>query len=145
LGLVAHARVVEEMAKAEVFLLLSKSDDERLPNVVKEGMASGCVCITTPTRGIEELVEHEVTGFVVPMSDPTSVAAIVDRVFAQRVDVSAMTERARDHIARDFDLGKTAPRYLALWGSALQSRKGSPSTRGAVASEPRRAVGPSSG
>lgn len=129
LGLVAHTRVVEEMAKAEVFVLLSRSDDERLPNVVKEGMASGCVCITTPTRGIEELVENAGTGFVVPMSDPDAVAVIIDRLFSKQFDGSAMIKSAREHIERNFDLRETAPQYLALWGSAVRAKRVSSSPR----------------
>lgn len=122
LGHVDHARVIREMAMAEVFLLLSSAPGERLPNVVKEGMASGCVCITTPTPGIEELLQDGVTGYVVDAADVTRVADIVDRVFSGSVDVDTITVAARRHIERSFDLASTAPRYLTLWRDAIGRR-----------------------
>lgn len=123
LGHVPHARAIEEMAKAEVFVLLSRSDGERLPNVVKEGMACRCVCITTPTPGIAELVEHEVTGFIVSASDPHAVAEIVENVFAGRIDVESLTDRAHDHIREFFDLQRTALTYVHLWTAVLEGQR----------------------
>jgi colanic acid/amylovoran biosynthesis glycosyltransferase len=122
LGHVAHARVVEEMAKAEVFVLLSRYVGERLPNVVKEGMACRCLCVTTPTPGIEELVESGVTGYVVPMSAPETVSEIVDAVFSGRVETATITARALDHVRSHFDLNHTAPRFEELWRAAVEDR-----------------------
>ncbi len=120
LGHVAHERVVEEMSKAEVFVLMSRYAGERLPNVVKEAMASRCVCITSPTPGIEELVDDSVTGFVTPSADPATLSALVDRVFAGSVDAASMAERASAHVARHFDLARTAPTYERLWRAAAR-------------------------
>ena len=125
LGHVSHERVVEEMAKAEVFMLLSRSEGERLPNVVKEGMACGCVCVTTPTPGIDELVEHGVNGYVVGQEDVERAASIIDTVFAGRVDTDAIATRARARIVEAFDLHETAPRYLDLWRRAIEDRTAS--------------------
>ena len=43
------------MSEAEFFFLMSTT--ERIPNVVKEAMAAGCVCVVSETPGIRELVE----------------------------------------------------------------------------------------
>ena len=122
LGHVSHEHVVEEMARAEVFLLLSRSIGERLPNVVKEAMACRCVCITTETPGIAELVEHEITGFVVEPRDERAVCQAVDDVFAERIDVSEMTAKAVKHIEQSFDVERTAIRYADLWQAAITLR-----------------------
>ena len=123
MGHVPHERVVEELAKAEVFMLLSRAEGERLPNAVKEAMACGCVCITTPTPGISELVAHGVTGFVIDAADVDRATHVIDDVFAGRVDTQTLVNRARDHIADTFDLYATAPRYLELWDAAIRSRR----------------------
>ncbi len=123
LGQVPHARVVEEMAKAHVLLLLSRCEDERLPNVVKEGMVCGCVCVTTPTPGIAELVESGVSGFVVPMSDPAAACEVIDHVFSDDFHLASMQRRALHHITSSFDLTKTAPTYMALWSDAIERRR----------------------
>lgn len=125
-GHVAHSRVIQEMARAESFLLLSRYGAERLPNVVKEAMASRCLCITTPTRGIEELVEHGVSGFVVPMSAPEAVTGIVHELFSGQLDAASIAERGADHVRRCFDVFNTAPQYTALWRAAIDTRGGGP-------------------
>ena len=122
LGHVPHARVVQEMAKAEVFLLLSRYAGERLPNVVKEAMACRCVCVTTPTPGIEELIEDGIHGFVVPMASPDAAVEAVSANFSGQVDVHSITSAAVEHVHRSFDLGRTAPQYQALWTAALGAR-----------------------
>jgi colanic acid/amylovoran biosynthesis glycosyltransferase len=122
LGHVPHARVIDEMSKAEVFMLLSRADGERLPNVVKEAMMCGCLCITTPTPGINELLADGVSGFIVPMRDAVGASEIVNQVFAGRVDKTKMISAGRQHIRLHFDLNRTAPRYEALWREALEGR-----------------------
>jgi colanic acid/amylovoran biosynthesis glycosyltransferase len=123
LGHVPHARVVEEMAKAEAFMLLSRYESERLPNVVKEAMAAGCLCITTPTPGIEELVEAGVSGYVVPMSDPGAASDVVQALFSGQIDASSITSRGAARVRADFDLASTVPRYVALWSAAVGTKR----------------------
>jgi colanic acid/amylovoran biosynthesis glycosyltransferase len=124
LGHVAHTRAIEEMAKAEAFVLLSRSDGERLPNVVKEAMACRCVCITTATPGISELVEHGVTGFIVSATDPHATSTVLDHVFAGRIDVARLTGQAWEHVGTFFNLQRTALSYERLWRTALEGGAG---------------------
>jgi glycosyltransferase involved in cell wall biosynthesis len=120
-GHVRQERVFEEMAAAEVFLFLSRYEGERLPNVVKEAMASGCACVVSATKGIEELVRDGETGYVVGADDLGAARQCVERVFAG--DGSAMRERARRHVAEHFDLDAIMDRYHRRW-EALVKEKG---------------------
>ncbi len=140
LGHVPHERVVEEMAQAEVVLLLSRCGGERLPNAVKEGMASHCICITTPSPGIDELVRDGVTGFVVAENDAPAASSIVDALFAGRIDAQAMAGRAAEHIESRFDLNQTAPRYKRLWAAAIRNRR--TSRKATPEADPARAAAP---
>ncbi|MEX2534095.1 MAG: glycosyltransferase [Trueperaceae bacterium] len=124
LGHVAHSRVVEELARAEVLLFLSKKDSERLPNVVKEGMACGCVCVTTSTPGIRELIEPGCSGFIVSEGDIAGTAEVVGDVLSRRIDIAKVVERARGRIEEAFDLRVTTDRYYQRWQSLLKSRSG---------------------
>ncbi len=126
-GHVAHDDAVRLMWRSRVVMLLSRATGERLPNVIKEGMACRCVCVTTPTPGIEELVRDGTTGFVVQASDVESAAAIVNDVFAGRVDVAGMTERASAHVRAHFDLATTVSRYRDIWTHAVTQRTGASS------------------
>jgi colanic acid/amylovoran biosynthesis glycosyltransferase len=125
LGHVGQDRVIEELARAEVLLLLTSADTERLPNVIKEGMACRCVCITTPTPGIEELVVDGRHGIIVPAHDPDAAADAMDDVFSLRVDVEEVIGAARRHIEANFDLGRTNVRYAHLWRDAVEARRAS--------------------
>jgi colanic acid/amylovoran biosynthesis glycosyltransferase len=119
LGHVPHSRVVAELAKAEVLLFLSKKESERLPNVVKEGMACRCICVTSDTPGISELIEPGRSGFIMQAGDIEAIANVVDDVFSGRVDVATMVERARTHIEATFDLRVTTDKYRRHWQSLL--------------------------
>jgi colanic acid/amylovoran biosynthesis glycosyltransferase len=128
LGHVEHHRVLEELGKAEVFLLMSRHSAERLPNVIKEGMACGVVCITTPTPGIEELLTDRDTGFLVPMRGVERAVGVIDGIFSRGDDRQRLIARARRHVAANFDLKLTSARYLALWGKARARRRSGPGT-----------------
>lgn len=121
-GHVAHDEVLRSAAAAEVFLLLTRHASERLPNVVKEGMACGCLCVTTPSPGIEELVEDGVTGFLVGPDDPERAAAIVNAAFAGELELPRITEAAERLVAERFAMRPNSRRFRELWDAALRSR-----------------------
>ena len=120
LGHVSHQHVARELSMAEVFLHMSL--DERLPNVVKEAMASRCLCVVTETQGIDELVADRRHGFVVQQKDVAEAAARIDDVFSARVDVMSLLDAASDHIARNFDVVESMCSYRRHWTDALAAR-----------------------
>ncbi len=121
-GHVSHAELLQAMRGAEVMLFLSETDYDRLPNVVKEGMACGCVCVVTDTDGIDELITHGETGFIVKRGDVAAAVRHVGDVFAGRVPVAELTHDAEEHIRRVFDRQVSVRRYHELWAD-LVSRK----------------------
>lgn len=124
LGHVEHERVFEEMARAEVFLFMSKKSSERLPNVVKEGMAWRCACVATDTPGIDELLIDGETGWVVRMGDVETAAARVHEAFETNGGrrVEAMTARAYGRLCRAFGLDVAMRAYLRAWRDAVEAR-----------------------
>jgi glycosyltransferase involved in cell wall biosynthesis len=115
LGHVSHDRVSRELATADVFLLMSRKESERLPNGVKEAMACCCVCVVSETPGIEELVVDGETGFVVPQGDIAAASRCVTQVFSNRDDVQKMVAAARTQIVSQFDVRKSMGRYREVW------------------------------
>jgi glycosyltransferase involved in cell wall biosynthesis len=116
-GHVSQREVARELAEAEVFLHMSL--DERLPNVVKEAMASRCVCVVTETQAIEELVADRRTGFVVPRGDVDGAADRIGIVFEGHMDLAPLLDAAADHIARCFDVRQSMASYRTQWNRAL--------------------------
>lgn len=119
LGHVSHDLVREEVAQAEVLALLSET--ERLPNVVKEGMAARCVCITTRTNGIGELVEHGVTGFVLGHGEQDEAGRLMAWAMRERAAAVAMGEDARRFVGERFDHMSNVGRFVDAWLEARAS------------------------
>ena len=121
-GHVSHAQLLEAMRRAEVLMFLSETDYDRLPNVVKEGMVCGCVCVVTDTDGIDELITHGVSGFVVKRGDVEAAVRHVDDVFAGRVPVEGVALEAEARIRGAFDRQVSVRRYQERW-TELVARK----------------------
>lgn len=116
LGHVSHQRVIEEFSAAEILLHLSHS--ERLPNVVKEGMACRCVCITTRTEGIEELVEDGTTGYLVGLDETERAAAIAIELLKDRRPMQVVACAAHRFVQSNFDHDRNVRLLLDLWRAA---------------------------
>ncbi len=89
-GMQRHIRLLGRRTHEEVLQILkdvsiliapsitaSNGDQEGIPNVLKEAMALGLPVISTLHSGIPELVEDEVSGYLVPERD---VDALTDRL-----------------------------------------------------------------
>ena len=122
-GHVSHGEVFEAMAEAEVFLLMSQHGSERLPNVIKEAMGCRCVCVTTETPGIEELLVHGEHGFVVPQGDVAGAAGCIDEVFSGAVSAQRLTETAYAHLKDSFDVDKVSALYQRTWRDLIAQKR----------------------
>jgi glycosyltransferase involved in cell wall biosynthesis len=120
LGHVSHPNVATELSKAEVFLHMSLS--ERLPNVVKEAMASRCLCVVTATKGINELIIDRENGFVVDVGSIATASARIDDVFGENVEIRPMLDAASAHVARNFNATESMRSHLRHWTAAISVR-----------------------
>jgi colanic acid/amylovoran biosynthesis glycosyltransferase len=86
-GWQTHTQVQEALDRADVLLApcitAADGDEEGIPNVLREGMATGLPVISTWHSGIPELIEDGRTGFLVPERDTESLVARV-RTLAER-------------------------------------------------------------
>lgn len=103
LGDVPHREVAGYLRQADAFVL--NSTYEGLPHVVLEAMAAGTPVIATDAGGTGEVVEHEVTGLLVPVGDAAALQAAVERLWRQpelgRQLAAEAARRLRAHF--DFD------------------------------------------
>lgn len=126
LGHVSHDRVADEVAAAEAFLYMSHTTSDRLPNVVKEAMASRCLCIVTETTAIRELVEDGANGFVVPRRDVAAAQRLLDRAFRDPGAAAALAARGSEAVAAGFDVTTSVQTYRERWVRLRAARETAP-------------------
>jgi colanic acid/amylovoran biosynthesis glycosyltransferase len=101
-GPVGHARVKEELAACDLFVLPSFA--EGIPVALMEAMASGVPVVSTDIMGIPELVEHGVSGILVQPSNVEQLAAAIEPFLAGRADSRSLVEKAFEKVATMYDV-----------------------------------------
>lgn len=95
---------------------------EAFPNVLGEAMACGVPCVST-NAGDAALIIGE-TGLVVPCGDmPSVVNAWLTLLDMTQVARIALSKRARDRVADNFEMTIIANRYASLYQSMFRNEK----------------------
>jgi glycosyltransferase involved in cell wall biosynthesis len=81
---------------------------------VLEAMARGRAVIATQVGGIPELVEHEVTGLLVPSADEHALAEALARLLRDPAEIARLGEAARRRAHERFSLETQVLRLAAL-------------------------------
>lgn len=121
-GHVPHKEVFDELSRAEVAITMSQSHSERLPNAIKEAMLRRCLCLSTRTSGIEELIEDGETGLLVDPGDVDGAARRLAALMGDAAKQASIIQAAQERIARDFDVDRLMGERLQQWSACLESR-----------------------
>lgn len=131
-----HEGVVEELTRAHVLIAPSvvsaDGDEEGIPVVLMEALATGLPVIATAHSGIPELVDDGVSGILVDERDPAALAGAIARLVADVGAWADMGRRGRRRIEADYDVRRLNDRLVGLLEGMRES--GTPSRA------PRRAV-----
>lgn len=94
----------------QAHIVLSTSRYESFGYTLLEGMASGCIPITTGAGGQTDIVQHDLNGFVMPNDAPHWLARGIDWA------IHAQVSRADQHqwVADQFDAPIIAKKYIDL-------------------------------
>jgi glycosyltransferase involved in cell wall biosynthesis len=88
------------IAAAHIHLLPTYYQNEGQPITIIEALSAGLPSVTTPWRGIVDLVEDGRTGFLVPPRDPLAVAEAVARLCADPALYERMSAAAIEAAGR---------------------------------------------
>ena len=102
LGYQSQSQVRELLQQTDVFVMASFA--EGVPVVLMEAMAAGVPVVATQIAGIPELVEHGVSGYLVPPGDAGAVAERAVALMADGELRGRMGKAGREKIAREFDI-----------------------------------------
>jgi colanic acid/amylovoran biosynthesis glycosyltransferase len=107
-GLLPHARVAEELGRAHVFVLPSRTsrsgDMEGIPVALMEAMAQGLPVLATRHSGTPELVEHGVSGLLCDEGDRAALAANMAAIARAPERWTEMGAAGAAKVRKEFDL-----------------------------------------
>lgn len=93
--------------EADIFLLSSKTaadgDMEGIPVALMEAMAVGLPVVSTFHSGIPELIEHNVSGWLVEEDNPEALAETLLQLSQGKVDVAPVVAAARHKVETEFN------------------------------------------
>ena len=101
-------------------------DEEGIPNVLKEAMASGMPVVGTRHAGIPELIEDGVTGSLVPERDEAALADVLQRLALEPGRWAAMGRAGRAKIEMEYDIDRLNDRLAGLLENLMRPEAGSP-------------------
>jgi colanic acid/amylovoran biosynthesis glycosyltransferase len=110
--------VRDGLAHADVLVAASVTaadgDEEGIPNVLKEAMASGMPVVGTRHAGIPELVEDGISGWLVPERDVAALAAALARLAAEPERWASMGRAGRAKVEREYDIHRLNDRFAGM-------------------------------
>jgi glycosyltransferase involved in cell wall biosynthesis len=123
-----RVEVVPSYRRSELPTLLSDAHIQLFPTVfdgfgkaLVEGMACGLAPVTTKVAGPADIVEHEVSGLLVPRRDPAALEAALERLLAEP-ELLARVRRGAHRRAQEFGWTAVAAERLAVYEAALAAR-----------------------
>ena len=107
LGWQTPQRLTSIMRTARAVVVPSRiaadGDCEGLPTVVLESIRAGLPVVATNHAGIPEIIRDQETGFLVPESDPDSLAAALSSVMQPVDHIQQMVVNAQARLKKDFN------------------------------------------
>jgi len=127
LGPLPQEELIAHYRQAAIFCLpaivATNGNRDILPNVLKEAMAIGAPVVTTAIPGIEELVEHGCTGWLVPQQDPWALADALEQLLSDRALASRLAQAGRRVIEERFDRRNNVAQLQSLFESVMHKSR----------------------
>lgn len=101
----------------DVFVLPSLS--EGMPNAVMEAMAWGKPIVASAVGGVLELIEHQVTGILIPPGDPEKLAEALTKIARNIEWANQIGQNARFSVIRKYNLDIMVDSYSNLYDQLL--------------------------
>jgi glycosyltransferase involved in cell wall biosynthesis len=125
-GAKAYAQVLAGYREADLFVLACKvardGDRDGLPNVLMEAQSQRLACIATDVSGIPELIQHQVTGMLVPPDNPRALASALAALIGDPARRRALGIAGELRVRRSFTAGSTIDALAKRFGMPLPER-----------------------
>lgn len=105
--------VPERLPMYDLFLMPSRFEGFGIAAV--EAMASYVPVVATRVSGLEEVIEHEITGLLVPPENPEALAGAVIRLLNDEPLRRRLALAGRKKVEKTFDLAVQVPKLVELY------------------------------
>ncbi|MBI3920265.1 MAG: glycosyltransferase family 4 protein [Armatimonadetes bacterium] len=122
-GRVPQPMVSAYLCASDLFVL--NSTGEGLPNAVIEAMQAGIPVIATQTPGTAELIQHGITGLLVPPGNEEALRASLEVLLGDPDKRSRLAEAARQRLEQSFQWEQLVGETESLLLSCAKKREGS--------------------
>jgi len=112
------------LAKHQIFVL--STHYEGMPLALIEAMASGCACIGTDVIGVREVIQHGVTGLLVPENNAPALAEAIALLINDPEKAENLGRAARNIVQKHFTLNVMSENYTRLLLALYQQKKSVP-------------------
>jgi glycosyltransferase involved in cell wall biosynthesis len=117
-GEMVRDEILQWWRRATVGVLCSHS--EGMPISLIEAAACAVPAVATAVGGIPELVDHGVSGLLIPPRDTAALADALSRIVTQPALRQELGQAARRRAVEKFSLSRQVDRLMALWQSILE-------------------------
>jgi colanic acid/amylovoran/stewartan biosynthesis glycosyltransferase WcaL/AmsK/CpsK len=126
-GWKTHDKVVALLNKAHIFVhpsvTNSNGNEEGIANALKEAMAMGLISIATWHAGTPELIDDNVSGFLVPEKNTDALADAINYVIRHPERWYSIGLAARKKIEDEFEVTKSAQQLENIFYTLLDDEK----------------------
>ena len=112
-----QADVVKWLQAMDVFALPSYAN-EGVPQALMQAMAAGVPVVSTPVGSIEELVQHEKTGLLVPPKDADALRTAIERLLEDAELGRLLAQAAREKVRLGYSREHMLDRMEAVFREA---------------------------
>lgn len=109
--------------RSQIFVLpcvqAQDHDQEGIPNVLKEAMATGLPVISTRHSGIPELVQDGISGFLVPERDVDGLVSKCEYLISNPQRCAEMGRAGRKFVEENFEITRLNQRLVQLYTQPL--------------------------
>ena len=109
------------LASLDLFTLPSFGD-EGVPQGIMQAMACGLAVVATPVGAIEEAVQRDRTGLLVPPRDAAALAQALGRLMADEALRRAMGEAGRAYAQQNFGVDAMLDKMESVFAKVLERR-----------------------
>ena len=125
-GPMPQERIIDVMARSSALVLpciVAKSgDQDGLPTVLLEALASGLPSISTLVAGVPEIIEHRKSGLLVPPEDPARLAEAMTELLNDHGLRQRIAEAGRSRAERLFSLPVNVKTLKGHFETSMQPR-----------------------